>query len=66
MATYWVFCLENARVTHHLDYEAEDDAEAMKLMTIRREERDCELWCGDRKVATVTTDNELILVGHAR
>lgn len=56
MATYWVFCLDGPRVIHHLDFEADDDAEAVELAIIRGEDCDCEIWCGDRKVAAMAKD----------
>ncbi len=65
MLTYWVFCLEGSRVVHHLDFEADDDEEAIELVTIRREDADCELWCGDRKVATIMRDERPVLMARS-
>ena len=66
MATYWVFCLDGGRVRHHLDFNADDDGEAVELMTIRQEDCDCEVWHGDRKVATMQRGEAPILVARSQ
>lgn len=66
MATYWVLCLDGARVKHHLDFEAEDDAEAMDIMTLRQENCDCEIWCANRRVATMQKGGSPVLEAHLR
>lgn len=50
---YRSYCLNGTKVVESDEYDAEDDAEALALFALRREKHDCELWCGDRKVATI-------------
>ncbi len=61
MATYRSYCLDGARVIESAEYEGDDDAEALELFALRGEKSDCELWCGDRKVATIAKGTEPIL-----
>ena len=53
MARYFVFCMDGERILERFDFEAEDDAEAVALLALRRERAECDLWCGDRLVAII-------------
>ncbi|MET0372620.1 MAG: hypothetical protein ABW128_00015 [Rhizorhabdus sp.] len=53
MTRYFVFCMDGDRILERLDFEAEDDAEAIALLALRRERVECDLWCGSRLVATI-------------
>lgn len=53
MARYFVFLMDGDSILDRLDFEADDDAEALALLALRRERADCDMWCGDRFVATI-------------
>jgi hypothetical protein len=53
MAIYRLFCLDDGHVVERADYCADDDSEALALFTLRGELTDCELWFGNRLVATI-------------
>lgn len=53
MARYFVFLMEGDSILERLDFEADDDAEALALLALRHEQVECDMWCGDRFVATI-------------
>jgi len=53
MARYFIFCMDGETILDQFDFEADDDAEALALLRLRREKVECDLWCGDRLVATI-------------
>jgi len=61
MPIYRSYCLDVARVIESAEYEAADDADALRLFAKRGDKHDCELWCGDRKVATIPSGSAPIL-----
>ena len=57
MVTYRIFGLEGGAPFERLEYDADDDAEALALFGLRGEKEDCNLYCGVRKVATIMRGN---------
>ena len=66
MAIYRLLSIANQRVFDRVEYQAEDDTEALALFAIRGETTDCELWCGERRVATIPRGADPILVDLAQ
>src|SRR4051794_11595522 len=54
MATYQLLCLEAGRVVERSAIDADSDAEALTLPALQAEKTDCELWNGERLVATIS------------
>lgn len=53
MARYFVFLMDGEHILDRIDFDAEDDREAMTLLALRRERADCDIWCSSRFVASV-------------
>ncbi len=53
MTTYRIFCMDGLEIIESADVDADDDREALSLLALRAEVADCELWDGDRLVATI-------------
>ncbi|KRB79349.1 hypothetical protein ASE00_19760 [Sphingomonas sp. Root710] len=66
MARYFVFLMDGDSIIDRLDFEADDDAEALALLALRREQVDCDMWCGDRFVATIPKGTNPSLVTRER
>jgi len=65
MVVYTLLCIEDGRVIERSGIEADCDEEALALLSLHGEKTDCELWCGERKVAAVARGSDPRLAGSA-
>ncbi|KKC27738.1 hypothetical protein [Sphingomonas sp. SRS2] len=57
--------MDGDAIVDRFDFEAEDDSEALALLALRREKLECDLWCGDRLVATIPSGANPVLAGRS-
>ncbi|HVJ01965.1 MAG TPA: hypothetical protein VM662_07265 [Sphingomonas sp.] len=60
MQWYRFYCVVHDRIISGEDLKAEDDAAAIRAVRERDTGYDCELWAGDRRVATIPAEGEPI------
>jgi hypothetical protein len=61
MIQYRLHCIAGGTIRETTHFQASDDAEALALVGLRGETTDCELWCGERRVAVIPTGGEAVL-----
>jgi hypothetical protein len=58
LSRYVIYFLNDAGLTESFDvFEAADDEEAIALCERHRADHTLELWCGERRVATIRHDD---------
>lgn len=61
MIEYRLYCIVSGTIKETTLFNANDHEEALGLVGLRGETTDCELWCGDRRVAFLPSGCEPVM-----